>query len=494
MKSAFTSAALAILALLLGSCSLSPHYERPAVPAPPAAYKEMSEWQRATPADSVARGRWWTMFADTDLEALEAQATEANQSLKAALARLEQARAQTRIARSAWFPLVTADAQVTRAQASVYTSGFVPGQTRTGNSFALGGDLSYEIDLFGRIRNSVAGARATEQATAGDAAALDLAVHAELATDYFTLRGLDVEQQLLDRTVDDYARALGLTQNLYRGGAAAISDVQQAEAQLESARTQAEDTRLRRAQTEHAIAVLLGREPSAFGLSVRPNEKFAPLPEVAVGLPSKLLERRPDVAAAERRVAAANAAIGVARAAYFPVLDLLGSAGWQSPSTAALLTAPASYWSLGPQALATVFAGGLHVAQSAQAHAVYDEQVANYRSTVLSAFQDVEDNLAALRQLRRESVSQAAAVTATQGALDQANLRYRGGIVTYLEVVSTENAALAARLTAADIEIRRATATVLLVKALGGDWPVAGERSLADNQRGRAAQPVDDPQ
>jgi NodT family efflux transporter outer membrane factor (OMF) lipoprotein len=270
--------------------------------------------------------------------------------------------------------------------------------------------------------------------------------------------------------VADYARALELTQNLYKGGAAAISDVQQAQAQLETARTQAEDTRLRRAQTEHAIAVLVGQQASSFTLNARSEDAFRTLPDVAAGVPSQLLERRPDVAAAERRVAAANASIGVARAAYFPVLDLAGTVGFLGNSTANVIGAPARFWSIGPQVVQTVFAGGLHAAQSAQAHASYDEQVANYRNTVLTAFQDVEDNLVALRQLQLQSTSQAAAVTATQGALDQANLRYKGGIVTYLEVVSTENAALSARITAADIEIRRATATVLLVKALGGDW------------------------
>jgi len=415
------------LATLLGSalaaCSLAPHYERPSTPQPPATYKEAGEWKVAAPADAAAHGRWWTMFADPDLDALEAQVSAANQSLKAALARLEEARAQTRIARSNWFPTVTADASVTRAESSVYSSGYVPGKTRTGNAFLLSGDLSYEIDVFGRVRNTVAGARATEQASAGDVGALDLSLHAELASDYFVLRGLDIEQRFLDHTVADYGRALQLTQNLYQGGAAAISDVQQAEAQLETARTQAEDTRLRRAQTEHAIAVLVGRE-----------------------------------------------GIGVARAAYFPVFDLFATAGSAAISTATWLTAPSRFWSLGPQAVLTLFDGGLHAAQSAAAHASYDEQVANYRGTVLTAYQDVEDNLAAIRQLQLQSVSQAAAVKATQGALDQANLRYKGGIVTYLEVVSTENAALAARLTAADIDIRRGTAAVQLVKALGGDW------------------------
>jgi NodT family efflux transporter outer membrane factor (OMF) lipoprotein len=460
----------------LGGCSLAPHYERPATATPPPAFKEgapsnaSGEWKLAAPQDTAARGRWWTMFHDPDLDALEDQVSSANQNVKAALARLDEARAQTRFARAAWFPTLTAQASATRGESSEYSLSYVPGKPRTGNTFVLTGDLSYEVDLFGRIRNTVAAARATEQATAGDLATLDLAQHAELATDYFTLRGLDIEQRLLDSTVADYARALELTQNLYQGGAAAISDVQQAQAQLETARTQAEDTRLRRAQTEHAIAVLVGRQASSFTLAARDEDAFRALPAVDAGLPSQLLERRPDVAAAERRVAAANAGIGVARAAYFPTFNIFGFAGWQSETTNTLLTAPAQMWSLGPQALVTLFDAGAHAAQSAQAHASYDEQVANYRNTVLTAFQDVEDNLVALRQLQLESTSQAAAVTATQGALDQANLRYKGGIVTYLEVVSTENAALSARITAADIEIRRATATVLLVRALGGDW------------------------
>jgi len=461
--------ALAVLAALAG-CSLAPHYQRPAMAAPPPVYKEMAGWKVATPADAVPRGEWWRMFHDPDLDALESQVSTSNQSLKAALARLEQARAQTRVARAAWFPTLTAQASATRGETSVYSPNYTPGSPRTGDTFIVGADLSYEVDVFGRIRNTVAGARATEAASAGDAAALNLALHAELATDYFSLRGLDLEQDLLDRTVADYARALQLTENLYHGGATAIADVQQAQTQLETARTQAEDTRLRRAQTEHAIAVLIGQEASSFTLPAASAGTPLPAPALDPGLPSQLLERRPDVAAAERRVAAANAGIGVARAAYFPVFSLMGGAGTQAFSTSNLLTAPAQYWSIGPQALLTVFDAGLHAAQSAAAHAAYDEQVANYRGTVLSAYQDVEDNLAALRQLDRENVSQTAAVTAAQGALEQANLRYKGGIVTYLEVVSTENAALAARLAAVDIQTRRVNATVLLVRAVGGDW------------------------
>jgi outer membrane protein, multidrug efflux system len=466
----------AAVSCALASCSLAPRYHRPVTESPAPAYKELEGWKVAAPADSAARGEWWTMFHDEELDRLEAQVSLANQSLKAALARLEEARAQTRIQRAAWFPLLTASAEATRQRASLNAPGFLAGNNPNFNTFVASGDLSYEVDLFGRIRNSVAGARATEQASAGDARSLDLSLHAELATDYFSLRGLDAQQRLLERTVADYARALELTRNLYQGGAAALSDVQQAEAQLENARTQAQDTRLRRAQTEHAIAVLVGAQASGFHLDARPLEPELALPGVDPGLPSQLLERRPDVAAAERRVAAANAGIGVARAAYFPVFTLMGSAGFESTGNSNWLTAPSRFWSIGPQAVLTVFDAGLHAAQSAAAHAAYDEQVANYRNTVLMAYQDVEDNLAALRQLQLESVSQAAAVTATQGALDQANYRYKGGVVTYLEVVATENAALAARLAAVDIEVRRLSATVLLVRALGGDWQSGGSR------------------
>jgi NodT family efflux transporter outer membrane factor (OMF) lipoprotein len=464
----------AVVALALaggcGACSLAPHYERPATAAPPPAYKELDGWKIAVPADTQPRGRWWAIYQDPSLDALETQAADANQSLKAAFARLEQAHAQTRIARAAYFPSLTADAGATRTRTSLNSPNFVPGAPNPENDFTVGGVLSYEIDLFGRVRNTVSGARASEQASAGDAAALGLSVQAELAGDYFVLRGLDAQQELLDRTVSDYARALKLTENLYQGGAAAVSDVEQAQAQLETARTQAEDTRLRRAQTEHAIAVLVGREASGFSLAPRPLETDVAPPAVDPGLPSQLLERRPDVSAAERRVASANASIGVARAAYFPTFSLSAALGLESTATSNWMRAPSRFWALGPEAALPLFNGGLYRAQTAAARAAYDEQVANYRASVLTAFQDVEDNLAALRQLEHESVSEAAAVAATKGAFDQAVLRYQGGLVTYLEVVSTENAALAARLSAVDIQTRRITASVLLVKALGGDW------------------------
>jgi len=466
--------ARAVVALALagacGACSLAPRYQRPATATPPAAYQELGGWKIAAPSDRAPKGQWWKIYQDPELDTLEAQVADANQSLKAAFAQLQEAHALTAIDRAAYFPSLTADASATRAQTSVHSPNFFPGEKNPIDDFIAGAELSYEIDLFGRVRNTVAGARASEQASAGDVDALELSLHAELANDYFILRGLDAQQELLDHTVADYARALDLTQNLYKGGAGVIADVHQAKAQLETARTQAEDTRLRRAQTEHAIAVLVGRQASDFHLDPRPLEAAVAPPAVDPGLPSQLLERRPDVAAAERRVAAANAAIGVARAAYFPMFSLAGALGLESTATSNWIQAPSRFWSIGPQGLITLFDAGLHRAQTAAARAAYDEQVANYRATVLTAFQDVEDNLVALRQLERESVTEAAAVSATQGALDQALFRYHGGIVTYLEVVSTENAALTARLSAVDIQTRRIAASVLLVKALGGDW------------------------
>jgi NodT family efflux transporter outer membrane factor (OMF) lipoprotein len=461
------------LAGACGACSLAPHYQRPATASPPAAYQELDGWKIAAPSDREPKGEWWKIYQDPALDTLEAQVADANQSLKSAFARLQQAHAETRIARASYFPGLTADASATRKRTSVNSPNFFPGESNPVNDFIVGADLSYEIDLLGRVRNTVSRAKASEQASAGDVAALELSLQAELASDYFMLRGLDAQQEMLERTASDYARALELTQNLYQGGAAAVADVQQAKAQLATARTQAEDTRLRRAQAEHAIAVLVGQQASSFHLDPRPLEPGVAPPAIDPGLPSQLLERRPDVAAAERRVAAANAAIGVARAAYFPVFNVAGVLGFESAAVSNWIEAPSRFWSVGPHGLVTVFDAGLHRAQTAAARAAYDEQVANYRASVLRAFQDVEDSLAALRQLERESVSEAAAVSATQGALDQAVFRYHGGIVTYLEVVSTENAALAARLSAVDIQTRRLAASVLLVKALGGGWRTA---------------------
>jgi NodT family efflux transporter outer membrane factor (OMF) lipoprotein len=457
----------------LCACSLAPDYKPPdSVPATNA-YKEAGDWKAAQPVDNESRGAWWTLFQDPQLDALESRVSEANQDLKASFARLQQARAATRLARADLFPTLKASAAASRSRTSVNSPRFPAGANQIGNDFDLQADLSYELDVWGRVRNAVASARASQQASAADLAVLSLAVHAEVASNYFALRAADSQALLLDKTVANYEQSLRLTQNLYNGGAAAIADVAQAQAQLESGRTLAADIRLQRAQNEHAIAVLLGENPSAFHLDPNPLAQVSTPPAVDPGLPSSLLERRPDVAAAERRVAAANAQIGVARAAYFPVFSLAAAGGFDSTSSSNWLSAPSRFWSLGPAAALTLFDAGRHRAQTAQATAVYDEQVAAYRGTVLTAYQEVEDNLAALRQLQQESASEAAAVTATATALQQAEYRYKAGLVTYLEVAATETVALQSQLSNVNIQLRRMNASVLLVKALGGGWQAA---------------------
>jgi NodT family efflux transporter outer membrane factor (OMF) lipoprotein len=461
----------AVWLLALSACSFAPAYKTPDSAAAAAAYKESGDWKPAEPADAQVRGAWWNLFQDPLLDRIETQVADTNQDLKAAYARLLQARAAVRISRADLFPTLNVGSSATRSRTSVNSPKFPPGAPPVGNNFDLEADLSYEIDVWGRVRNAVASARANEQASAADLATLNLAIRAELATDYFSLRSADTQQQLLDTTVADYVKALQLTQNLYNGGAAALTDVAQAQAQLETARTQAADIGLQRAQTEHAIAVLVGQNPSVFHMDVNPYIIAVAPPPIDPGLPSALLERRPDVAAAERRTAAANAQIGVARAAYFPVFSLGAAAGFDSTRTSNWLSAPSQLWSLGPAAgVLTVFDAGRHRAQTAQAKAAYDEQVADYRNTVLVAYQEVEDNLAALRQLQRESLSETAAVSSTATALQQAQYRYRAGLVTYLEVSTAENAALQAQIANVTIQLRRMNASVLLVKALGGGW------------------------
>jgi outer membrane protein, multidrug efflux system len=459
-----------LLAGALTACSFAPVYKTPDSAPAASAYPEAADWKQAQPLDAENRGSWWTVFGDPTLDALEAKVGDANQDLKAAFARLQQARAATRIARSSLFPTLTAASSATRARASVNSPRFPPGTEPVGNNFDVEADVSYEIDVWGRVRNAVASAKASQQASAADLATLNLSIHAELAADYFALRAADAQQVPLDQTVADYTRSLQLTQNLYSGGGAALADVAQAQAQLESARTLAADIRLQRAQNEHAIAVLLGENAATFHTAPSPLPAQLAPPPINPGLPSSLLERRPDIAAAERRVAAANAQIGVARAAYFPVFSLAAAAGYDSTSSANWLTAPSRLWSVGPAGVLTLFDAGRHRAQTAQAKAIYDEQVADYRSAVLSAYQEVEDSLSALRQLQQESLSEAAAVTATGKALQQAQYRYKAGLVTYLEVASAENTALQAQLTNVSIQLRRMNASVLLVKALGGGW------------------------
>ena len=460
----------------LAGCSLAPVYVRPATAPPPDSYNEVGDWKLAQPADTQPRGPWWNVYRDGELDALEGRVTSSNQNLKAAFARLEQARAQMRYVRTNYLPTITASASASRYRTSVNAPQYSTVKPTTQNNLQLESDLSYEIDVFGRVRNSVAAARASAQASAADLAVVDLSLHSELAMDYFTLRSEDAQQVLLDQTVSAYAAALQLAQNLYNGGAAPLSDVAQAQAQLETARTQDEDVRLRRAQTEHAIAVLVDQQASRFHLEPRPLPLEVAPPPIDPGLPSTLLERRPDVAAAERRVASANASIGVARAAGFPVFSLAAALGFESTHGSTWIDAPSTLWALGPGMVLTLFDGGRRHALTDQARAAYDEQVANYRTAVTVAYSEVEDWLAALRQLERENTSESAAVEATRTELEQANYRYKAGAATYLEVVVAENASLAARLSAADIQARRMNASVLLVKALGGGWDVRAEQ------------------
>jgi NodT family efflux transporter outer membrane factor (OMF) lipoprotein len=469
------AAALAAAALALAGCSLAPEYHVPETAAPPA-YKEIGDWKTAAPADSVPKGEWWKVFGDPQLNALEDRVAGANQNLQAALARFEQARAALRIASADAAPQVQANASASGVRRPGTVADPVP--KRNFADYALNATVSYEIDVWGRVRNSIEAAKDQAQASEGDLATADLELRADLAGDYFALRGLDTQQRILDETVTAFADALALTGRRHEGGVQPIADVAQAQGQLETAKTQSADNHLRRQQLEHAIAILVGAVPAEFSLKPMPLDDRPP-PPVEVALPSSLIERRPDIAAAERRVAAANAEIGVARAAFFPVFDLEGLIGAESAFPEKLFEAPSSLWSLGPTAAVYLFDGGRIAAMTDQARKVYDETVADYRQSVLTANGEVEDNLIALHQLDREIRTQSAAVKATQAALDQSKLRYTAGIVTYIEVVDNENLALAAQLSAADIETRRMTSTVQLIKALGGGWEAGSGLDLA---------------
>jgi len=455
----------------LAACSFAPVYKVPSSAPAPAQYRELpDDWKQAEPLDASPRGPWWELYEDQQLSQLEQRAQDANQNLKAAYARLREARDDTRVARADYFPMLNGVASATRARVSPNSPGYLAGAPTEGTDFNLEADLSYELDLWGRVRNEVASAKATQQASAADLVSIRLSLQAEVASDYYMLRNLDQQANLLDQAISDYQQALQLTQNLFDGGAAALVDVAQAQAQLANARTQASDVRLQRAQSEHAIAVLIGENPSTYHLPSNPLTAEQAPPSIDIGIPSALLERRPDVAEAERRVAAANAQIGVARAAYFPRVDINGTAGYNSVHASSWLSAPSLFWSLGPQMTVPIFQGGRLHAQTDRAREVYNEQVANYRNTVLTAFQDVEDNLAALRQLALEGQTQTDAVNATGVALQQAQYRYRAGAVTYLEVATAETNALQAQLAGVNIQTRQLNASVQLIKALGGGW------------------------
>jgi len=423
----------------------------------------------AQPADQLARGKWWEIYGDPQLNRLEDKIKVSNQTLKGAVAQFEQARAMVRFERADFYPTVTAGAagsanRLSRNRALASTVS----PTNYSDILMPLVSVSYEPDLFGSVRHTVEAARTGAQASAGDLENVSLSLHAQLAVDYFQLQSLDADEAVLNSSVATFERALELTENRYKGGVASAVDVAQAETQLETTRAQAIDVRAVRAQFEHAIAVLIGEPASSFSIPNSPLEQTPP--PIPVGLPSELLERRPDVAAAERRVASANEQIGIARAAYFPSVNLSGSGGFESASLTNLLSGPSGFFIAGASALVTVFDAGRRRSVSEQAQAAYQQNAANYRETVLNAFREVEDNLASLRILAEEAKTQQAAVAAAEHSVDLSTNRYKGGVASYLEVTTAQGIALSNQRLEVDIRGRRMTSSVQLIQALGGGW------------------------
>jgi NodT family efflux transporter outer membrane factor (OMF) lipoprotein len=460
-------ALLAMAAPQLTGCVVGPKYHAPAVQAPPA-YKELGDWKPAQPNDQNLGGTWWTIFQDPQLDALELQVNVSNQNLKAAAAQYQESRAVLRYYRADYYPTVTAGPSATRTRVSANspTSTILRGATY--NDFVLPFDVSYQADVWGRVRKNVESYREQAQASAADLATVNLSMHADLAVDYFQARSLDAEEQLLNSTVTQYEQALELTQNRYDGGIASEVEVEQARTILQTTRAEAVDVGVSRAQFEHAVAILIGKPPAEFSLP--PLPLTAPPPHIPVGVPSDLLERRPDIAAEERLVASANAEIGVAKSAYYPLINLGATGGFESSAITTLINGPSGLWSIGLSAFQTVFDGGRRHALNDEARATYDSQVANYRQSVLDGFQQVEDNLAAVRILENEAKIQDEAVVAAQHSLDLSITRYKGGVTSYLEVITAQNAALGDEVTAVNILGRRMANTVLLIQALGGGW------------------------
>jgi NodT family efflux transporter outer membrane factor (OMF) lipoprotein len=458
--------ALAVLQFV--GCAVGPKYKTPIAPAPPA-YKELGNWKMAQPSDQKLGGNWWEIFQDSQLNALEQQINVSNQNLKAAVAQYQQSRAALRYVRADYYPTLTAGASASRQR----YSGHRPPQTSifdglTFNDFVLPIDLSYQANAWGRVSKNVESYREQAQASAADLAVINLSLHSTLAVDYFAARSLDAEEKLLKDTVGQYQQAYQLNEDRYQGGLASEVEVEQARTILETTRAQMVDVEVARSQFEHAVAVLIGKPPADFSLP--PLPLTSPPPSIPVGIPSELLERRPDIAAAERRVASANAQIGLAKTAYYPSLNILGAGGFESGSITTLLQGPSALWSIGASSLMTVFDVGRRRALNDEAKASYDSTVASYRETVLTAFQQVEDDLAALRILEQEAEVQAVAVQAAQRSLDLSNTRYEGGVTSYLEVITAQNAALADEVTAVNILGRRMANAVLLIEALGGGW------------------------
>jgi NodT family efflux transporter outer membrane factor (OMF) lipoprotein len=467
------------LCVLLSGCMVGPKYIRPAAPlapefkeATPQSFKETEGWKLAQPSDQKLRGKWWELFDDPQLNALEEQVDPANQTLKAAEANFRAARANIRFNRANEAPTLSVGPSIGAVRDSANQPYFSKANINNGTgSFTLPMDLNYEVDLWGRIRRSVTSARKQAQASAADMETARLSLHAELAIDYFSLRSVDGQKKLLAETVKAYEEALQLTQARYDGGAAPLSDVAQARTQLQTAQVQETELGVQRAELEHAIAILIGKPPAQLTIAPMPVTVQEPtLPAIPGVLPSQLLERRPDIAADERRMASANEQIGIAQAAFYPTLDLSASAGFMGTSALNWFDWPSRFFAVGPTLTQTVFDHGRRRASSDIALAQYDATVADYRQTSLTAFQQVEDNLAALRVLETEAQQQREATESAQQSLDLFNTRYEGGVDTYLQVVTSQTAALQNERNDIDIMRRRLEASVLLIKALGGGW------------------------
>jgi NodT family efflux transporter outer membrane factor (OMF) lipoprotein len=458
-------ALLATLALAAG-CAVGPDYRKPQAPVP-AQYKELDGWQQARPKDELPRGSWWSAFGDPTLDELLKRVDISNQNIRVSEARVRQARGIADQARAGLFPTVNATGSATRSKSPSLSNqpNFATGAV---NNYNVGLSASWELDLWGRVRRTVEADDASWQASAAQLEAARLSARASLAQDYFALRVADTTRRLLEETVQAYQRSLELTQNRYKAGVVARVDVVQAEVQLKSAQANLIDIGVDRAQLEHAIAILLGEPPANFSLA--PADLALKVPPLPVALPGEVLERRPDIAAAERAMAAANAQIGVAKAAYFPTLTLSGSDGFRATNLANLLSAPSRFWSLGAAAAETIFDAGARRAASDQAIAAYDAQVATYRQTVLGGFQEVEDNLAALRILEQEATLQDEVVQGARQALELNINQYQQGVVSYLNVLSAQTTAYNNERTALNVLGRRLTAAVGLVRALGGGW------------------------
>jgi len=499
MKNFFTSAlrlvlatiVLVLVAMAFAGCTVGPKYVKPSVPTTPAykeevpaSFKETGQWHTGQPADHASRGNWWEIFRDPELNKLEEQVAVSNQNLKIAEARFRAARAAIRFNRAAQFPTIATTPNASYIRNSDYQSSFPSKIQQVSKAdLELPFDLSYELDFWGRVRRSVAAAREEAQATAADYETAKLSLQAELAVDYFELRTADAQKQLLDDTVNAYTDNLQLTTNRFKGGVAPKADVAQAQTQLDATRIEDTDVTVQRAQFEHAIAILIGKPPAEFSVAAAPLDLQPP--SIPVGLPSESLERRPDIAAAERRVAEANQQIGIAKAAYFPTVTLGGVAGFAGSQGSNWFGWPSGFWAVGPALAQTLFDGGRRRATSETARANYDATVANYRQTALNAFQEVEDNLAALRILEDEAQQQERAVASSKESLQLFTNRYKGGVDTYLQVITAETVELANERNAIDIERRRMDASVLLVKALGGGWdltqlPAVGSSPVKD--------------